>query len=167
MKNLFIPVKYKQNLNKSVINQIKKLPNKIAICYSIQFEKQALMLRDLIKNKEIIWFGQILGCSKPDMPKNTQAIILIGQGKFHSISLEHETKIPVYQIENNKLLKASEQEVKKLEKRQKASYVNYLNQNEIGVIITNKPGQQRLKLALDIKRKLKNKKKTYLFYATI
>ena len=162
MKTLFISVKSKQKLNSNMINSIsKKLPKNIAICYSIQFEQQARELKNKLKNKQITAFKQVLGCSRPIFPKNTKSIILIGQGKFHSVSLQYETKIPVYLVENNKLTKVSSQDVEKLEKKQKASYINYLNQDKIGIIITNKPGQQRLKQALKLKNKLK--KKAYLF----
>ena len=165
MKTLFIPAKSKQELDYSnIIGQLEKLPKNIAICYSIQFEHQAKALQDRLnklKSRQITAIKQVLGCSRPIFPKNTQAIILIGQGKFHSVSLEYETKIPVYLIEGDKLTKVSSQDVEKLEKKQKASYVNYLNQNKIGIIITDKPGQQKLKQALDLKKKLK--KKSYLF----
>ena len=165
MKTIFIPAKSKQKLDTNIIGKIsKQTPNKIAICYSIQFEQQAKDLQNRLnklKNKQITAFKQVLGCSKPIFPKNTQALILIGQGKFHSVSLQYETKIPVYLVENNKLTKVSQQDVEKLEKKQKASYVNYLHQDKVGILITNKPGQQRLKQAIKLKNKLK--KKTYLF----
>ena len=162
MKTIFIPTKSKQKLNIPIIlKQLEKLPNNIAICYSIQFEQQARELVNILKNKQITEFKQVLGCSKPNFPKNTQALILIGQGKFHSVSLQYETNIPVYLIENNKVIKVSSQDVEKLKKKQKASYINYLHQDKAGIIITNKPGQQRLKQALDLKKKIQ--KKTYLF----
>ena len=165
MKTLFIPAKSKQKIDYSnIIGQIGKLPKNIAICYSIQFESQAKVLRDTLnklKNKQITAFKQVLGCSRPIFPKNTQTLILIGQGKFHSVSLEYETKIPVYLIEGNKLIKVSSQDVEKLEKKQKASYANYLHQDKVGILITNKPGQQKLQKALKLKKRLK--KKSYLF----
>ena len=163
MKTIFIPVKSKQKLNLNIIGSIdKELPKNIAICYSIQFEQQAKKLQNALKNKHITAFKQVLGCSNPSFPKSTQAILLIGQGKFHSASLQYETGIQVYIIENNKLTKISKQDVEKLKKKQKASYVNYLTQNNIGILITNKPGQQKLKRALELKKNIKDKK-TYLF----
>jgi len=163
MKTIFIPVKSKQKLNLNIIGSIdKELPKNIAICYSIQFEQQAKKLQNALKNKHITAFKQVLGCSNPSFPKSTQAILLIGQGKFHSASLQYETGIQVYIIENNKLTKISKQDVEKLKKKQKASYVNYLTQNNIGILITNKPGQQKLKRALELKKNIKDKK-IYLF----
>ena len=161
MKTIFIPAKSKQKLDDNIIGKINKLPNNIAICYSIQFKQQAKEIANKLKNKQITAFKQVLGCSSPSFPKETKAILLIGQGRFHSVSLQYETGIPVYLLENNKLLEVSKQDVAKLKQNQKASYVNYLNQEKVGILITNKPGQQRLQKALKLKNKLK--KKTYLF----
>jgi len=51
-----------------------------------------------------------------------------------------------------------------LEKKQKASYVRFLNANKIGILISTKPGQENLKKALEFKKKQKLKK-SYLFIA--
>ena len=97
-----------------------------------------------------------MGCSKINFSKQTQAILLISSGKFHAISLAFESKKPVYLLEYEKLIKISKEEIEIFEKRKKASYVNFLNSEEIGVLISTKPGQQRLKKAL--KLKIPNKK---------
>jgi len=184
MKTLFIPAKLKLEINEKKIKKIsKKLPKNIAIAYYIQYENYAKQIKKLLNsNHRITNFIQILGCSKPKFPKNTKAILLISDGKFHAISLAYETKLlgsdkikninndftmteqklPVYILENNKLTKISNEEIKNLEKRHKASYINYLNSDKIGILISTKPGQYRLKKALQIENKIKNKK-SYLF----
>lgn len=162
MKTLFIPVKSKAKLNKKTINEIsKKLPKKIVICYSIQFKKQAEEIKEKIKDKNVLKLIQVLGCSNPILPKNTQAILLIGQGKFHSVSLQYETGIPVYLIENNKLILVSEKDIENLKRKEKTAYLKFLHSEEVGIIVTTKPGQQKLNKALELKKKLK--KKSYLF----
>ena len=163
MKTLFIPVKFKDKIKSSLINEIsEKLPKKIAICYSVQFENQAKEIRNNLKEKEITDFIQVLGCSNPRLKSNPEAILLIGEGKFHSVSLEYETKIPVFLVENNKLIKVSKEEVEKKEKLEKGAYLKFLNSKNVGVLITTKPGQSKLNRALELKNKLKNKK-TYFF----
>ena len=162
MKLLFIPTKEKVKLNQSLLKEIQKLPKKLAICYSIQYEDLAKEIKSKLKNKKITLFTQILGCSNPKFPKETQAILLVGEGKFHSVSLEYESGIRVYLLERNKLHKVSNLDVEKMKRNEKASYANYLHQDKVGVLITNKPGQQRLKKAIEFKKNLK-KKKTYLF----
>jgi len=164
MKTLLIPAKTKFLVNHSKILEIsKKLPKNIAIAYSIQYKDVAFEIRKIIsKNHKITKLTQVLGCSKPNFPKNTKAILLIGSGKFHAISLAFETKLPVYILDNYNLRKISKKDIEVLEKRQKASYVKFLNAEQVGILISTKPGQQNLKKALEFKKKLKDKK-SYLF----
>jgi len=163
MKVLFIPAKKISNIDKSTIFSIsKKLPINIAIAYSIQYKEQASEIKSLLgKSHKINSFTQVLGCSRPDFPKSTQAILLIGNGRFHAVSLAFESKLPVYILEDNQLTKISKKEIETLEKKQKASYVKFLHADKVGILISTKPGQQRLKQAIDIKKKLK--KQSYLF----
>jgi len=164
MKTLFIPAKYKINLDKSKISSsIKKLPTNLAIAYSIQYVSQAKEIKQILQSThKITSFIQALGCSKPKFPKNTKAILLISDGKFHAISLAFESKLPVYILENNKLNKISSKDMENLKKRQKAAYMKFLNSDKIGIIVSTKPGQQRLGKALEFKNELKEKH-SYLF----
>ncbi len=166
METLFIPAKTKNRIDKSKILEIsKKLPKNIAIAYSIQYQNITFEIKKILSesNKhKITKIIQVLGCSKPNFSKTTQAILLISSGRFHGISLAYETKLPTYILEQNKLYKVSKKDLELFEKKQKASYLKFLNSNKIGILISTKPGQQKLKQALDFKRKLKNKK-SYLF----
>ena len=163
MRTLFIPAKSRLKINKSKILEIsKKLPKNIVIAYSIQYKKIAEEVREILsKNHNILKFTQVLGCSKPQFPKNTQFILLISEGKFHAISLAIETHIPIYIFNNNNFDQISKQEIQNFEKRQKASYVKFLNANKIGILVSTKPGQENIKKALEFKKQ--TKKKSYLF----
>jgi len=163
MKTLFIPAKKISKINKSkVLAVLKKLPINIAITYSIQYQEQAREIKSLLgKSHKINSFTQVLGCSKPNFLKNTQAILLIGNGKFHATALAFESKLPVYILEDNQLTKISKKEIEVLEKKQKAAYLKFLHADKVGILVSTKPGQQRLKQAIDIKKKLK--KQSYLF----
>jgi len=164
MKTLFIPAKLKLEISNSKILPISnKLPKNIAIAYSVQYENYAKEIKNFLqKNHKIIKFVQVLGCSKLKFPKNTKAILLISDGKFHAISLACETELPVYLLENNQLIKISEKDVENLKKKQKGAYIKFLNAKKMGILVSTKPGQQNLKKALEIKNKIKNKE-TYLF----
>jgi len=159
MKHLFIPAKIKSEINPSKIQEIsKKLPKNIAIAYSIQYKNLAEQIKSLLlKNHKVTSFIQVLGCSKPKFPKQTQTILLISDGKFHALSLASNLKIPVHLFNNSKLEKISESQIKDFGKRQKSSYVNFLNSKKAGILISIKSGQQNLKNALEIKGKLKDK----------
>ena len=166
MKTIFIPAKIKRKPNYSKIKDLinKKIPeNKIAICYSNQFIEIANEL-EKVTEKQVLQKIQVLGCSSPKFSPDVEAILIIGQGKFHSVSLAYESKLPTYILEDETISKISQKEIEKLEKKEKGQYLKYLTSKKIGVIVTNKPGQQRIKKALEFKRKLKDKK-GYLFIA--
>jgi len=162
VRTIFIPAKSKATLNKSKIKDLsKKLPKDLAIAYSIQYQELAFEIRKILANHNITSIIQILGCSQPKFPKNTKAVLLIGSGRFHAVSLAYETKLPVYILEKNQLTNISEKDIELYEKKNKASYVKFLNANNIGILISTKPGQENLKRALNLKKKLK--KNSYLF----
>lgn len=162
IKTLFIPAKSKTAPNKSKIKELsKKLPKNIVIAYSIQYKELAFEVKKILASKNIIKIIQVLGCSRPKFPKKTKAVLLIGSGRFHAISLAYETKLPIYILEKNKLAKISEQDIESYKKKNKASYLKFLNAENIGVIVSTKPSQQNLQRALNLKHKLK--KNSYLF----
>jgi len=163
MKTLFIPANSKLIVDKSKILEIsKKLPKNIAIAYSIQYQNQAREIKSLLKSHNITSLTQVLGCSKPNFPKNTEAILLLSDGKFHAIALSFETKLPVFLFENNKLSEIPKEDINDLEKKQKVAYLKFLQADKVGILISTKPGQQNLKKALSLKKKLKEKQ-SYLF----
>ena len=129
MRNLFIQAKSKLTLDdESIENLISKVPKKISIAYSIQFKSLAEKVRELFsKELEVIDFVQVLGCASPKFNKKAEAIVLIGSGRFHSVSLAYESKLPVYLLENGRLELISEKEVETLEKRRKGAMMNFLN----------------------------------------
>lgn len=164
MKTLFIPAKIKSKVNKlKILGLSKKLPKNIAITYSIQYENQAKKIKQILQNShKIIQFVQVLGCSKINFPKNTDAVLLLSDGKFHGISLAVETNLPIYIIEENSLKQISKKEIENLKRKQKVAYLKFLHADRIGILISTKPGQENLKKALEFKKNLKDKK-TYLF----
>jgi len=162
MKILFIPVKCKSKLNeKNILEICKKLPENIAIAYSIQYKEIAHQIKNLLKQKSITSFVQVLGCFSSNFPKNTGAVLLITDGKFHAASLALESSLPVYILCDNQLEKISDEYIKLLKMKKKASYLKFLNSDKIGILISTKPGQENLKGALDFKKSAK--KKSYLF----
>ena len=169
MKTLFIPTYRKTELTKESLVKLHKLPKNIAIAYSIQYKPLAEEIRkELLNNKSnkhnIVNFNQVLGCSKLIIKKEIQAILLIGSGKFHAISLKLQTKIPVYLYEEGSLKEIEEKETEVIKKRRKAAYAHFLNSKTFGILVSSKPGQYRIKKAIELKNKLEKKGKTcYIF----
>ncbi len=164
MKTLFIPVKIKLKIDKVKILKISgKLPKKIAIAYPIQYKDFAYEVKKILSKKhKITRFIQVLGCLKPKFTKDTQAVLLIGSGKFHGISLAYESMLPIYIYEGNKLSKISKKDTEIFEGKNKASYLKFLNSEKIGILVSIKPGQENFRKTLELKKRLKNKK-SYIF----
>lgn len=165
MKKLFVPCKINKNLDKSKISQLKNIQKNISIFYSIQYEDIAKDIKkNLSDSHNILNFSQVLGCSKPSISEKTEVILLISSGKFHGISLAYETKKPVFIFDNYNLKKISKKEIGNFEAKKKTSYLNYLNSEKIGILISTKPGQNKIKKALELKDKIKDKE-VYFFIA--
>jgi len=160
---LYIPAIQKLDI-KLAKTEINKLPKKIFLTYSIQYKKLAENIKkQLQSNKiEIRGFKQVLGCSKIN---TNLPILLVSTGKFHAQNLMLQLKIPIlYILENNKIIKISEKEIKTVENKKKTALMKFLKADSIGILVSTKPGQNRLKDALKLKNKLeKQGKKTYIF----
>lgn len=164
MKKIFVPIYSNLNsLPKNFSSIFNTLPKEIALFYSVQFKSLAQnFYSSLSENKKITLFSQVLGCSRPKIPKETKAILLVGEGRFHAISLAYESNLPVYIYEKENIVKISQEEINKISSLQKSALLNYLSCDKVGIIISTKPGQSYFKQALDFKNSLKEKK-GYLF----
>jgi len=163
MKILFIDTISKRKFDENAMRDLEKLPKNLVIVYSIQYKKIVKEVeKKLKKNHNILKVVQVLGCSKPKIPSKTDAILLIGEAKFHGVSLFYETGIKVYLLENNKVIEISKDDVDILEKKKKGAKLKFLNSKNVGIIVSTKPGQEKINRAIDFSKKLKNKK-GYLF----
>ncbi len=157
MKKTFILTKSKKEFNLENL-KINDLPKQLALVYSSQYINIAKQVKKHLEsnNFKITFFSQVLGCSKPKFPKETQTILLISDGKFHGVSLAYESSLPVY-LYNHKLEKISEKQVEDLKKKQKVAQVKFLNSKKAGIVISTKSGQQRIDKAIKLKNKIKDK----------
>jgi len=160
MKKIFIQARAKYELNKFKLLQLStELPENLAIVYSIQFKDMAFEVKEIFsQHHNITSFIQVVGCSKVNFPKETEAVLLIGSGRFHAVSLAFESKLPVYIFNSNTLEKISSKDIHHLEKEHKTAYLKFLNSEKIGVLISTKPGQQKLVNSLNLKARFKNKR---------
>ncbi len=178
MKMLFIEAKYKGNIELGK-GTIDKLPENIGLVTTVQFAEQ---LKDIKKqlekqNKKIfigkgkqIYEGQILGCdisSAEKIKDNIDCFLYIGSGQFHPLALT-KTKKKIFTFNPlTKIFKElSKQEIENYLKRRKGAYLKYLSSKNIGIIVSTKPGQKKLKEAIELKEKLGKKgKNSYIFIA--
>ncbi|NCN87106.1 hypothetical protein GW932_04690 [archaeon] len=165
MKTLFVNalIKKEPDYGKIVLAINSLNENNFAICYSNQFSDIANEVSKRVE-KKIVEKMQVLGCSNPKFSKETEAILFFGEGKFHSVSLAYESKLPTYIITQSSVEEVSKDEIEKMQKKEKGALLKYLMSEKIGILVTTKPGQNRLKRALEFKNKLKEKK-GYIFIA--
>jgi len=157
MKTMFIPALLHEKLDKKLASRlVRELPDKVALVYSIQYKNMANELKVLL-GKKVCYFSQVLGCSKPKLPKNTETVLLIGEAKFHGIGLALETKLPVYVYNNKQLTKILDKDIAKLKQKNKGMMLKFHNSKKIGILISTKPGQFRLKQVQSLKSKYPKK----------
>ncbi len=168
-KTIFVPARRKIDLDKTSLAEIsKELPKNLAVVYSIQYEPLAKKVKEFLSGShKVLLFRQVLGCSSLKLPPRVEAVLLVGSGKFHALGLASSLNVPIYLLWENNFLKISEEEIKKFRARKKAAYMNYLASSKIGILVSLKRGQQRLKQAFELKKKIekKEKKRAYLFLA--
>ncbi len=183
MKTLFIESRLK-NIKLILSKQeIAKLPKKLILCYTIQYKLIAESIKKQLElNKiKILSFKQVLGCSnlnnKPNFPisknlldflgqeKILFPVLYIGTGKFHAINLYLQaSELYILDIVNNHISKVPVQDIEKIKAKKRASLLKFLNAEKIGILVSTKPGQENIKKAIELKKKLKNKgKQVFVF----
>jgi 2-(3-amino-3-carboxypropyl)histidine synthase len=164
MKKIFIEAKYKGSIDASKI-KADKLPAKLGLATSVQFVdfldeikeyledhgKKVLIEKGLQKYK-----GQILGCEQSAAVKlraMVDAFLYIGDGAFHPIGIALKTGKEVFTFNpsNNDFSKVEKKEIEKIKMQRKAQLLKFHSSKEIGVIVSTKPGQNRLEQARKLK----------------
>jgi len=158
MKKIFLELQKKSLLKEISEKTFRELPNEIFIAYSVQYKTLAKRIRNILKDKKIVGFQQVLGCSS--INSKSKNILLIGSGLFHAYNLFKQNN-SIWIFEEDHLKKVSAEDFLEFEKIKKVSLVNYLNAKTVGIIVSTKPGQQNLKKAINFSKE--QNKKFYLF----
>ena len=177
METLFIPVKYAGKVDLSNINA-DKLPKKIGIVTTAQFLDN---IKDIInylkKNDKEVFIdkdkqrnlGQILGCDISAAAKiqdKINAFLYVGSGEFHPLGVALQTKKEVFTFNpvSGVFFKLDEKEIEDYKKIRKVKCVRFLHADNIGILVSTKPGQNSYKKALEIKEKLEEKGKNCFIF---
>jgi 2-(3-amino-3-carboxypropyl)histidine synthase len=171
MKTIFIKAKSNEPVLPVVEKALRILPDKIGLVTTIQHEhklKEAKKLLEKHKKTAVIG-GVVLGCdvsAAKNIANKVDAFLYMGTGEFHPLGIALETGKPVI-VANPASGNASgidKKDVEKIKSRRKGSYLKFLTAKNIGILVSTKPGQNKLKQALALKKKLKNKN-SYIFIA--
>ena len=119
-----------------------------------------------------VYETQVLGCDQSaagNIKDKVDAFLYIGDGNFHPLGVALKTKKPVFCFNpiTEKFIKIKKTDIAKIEKRKKANYLKFLSSDNIGILVSTKPGQQNLKKAIRLKKKMKNKKCYILLFDTL
>ncbi|MBR9691931.1 hypothetical protein GOV06_04035 [Candidatus Woesearchaeota archaeon] len=171
MKGIFIEAKHIGSITKSVEKSLKLLPKKVGLITTSQHKHELKKAKKIIEKagKKAVIGGQILGCDASAAVKiknKVDAFLYIGSGRFHPIEVQLETgkKVVMANPLTDEARVLEKKEVEKLKKQEKGALIKFLSSKEIGILVSTKPGQNRLKKALELKKKLKDKN-CYVFMA--
>lgn len=172
-KNVFyLPLKYsvgKKTLERLSVRAAEKIRRagfrKIGLVCTAQYlshlstvkktlEKQGLKV--YIGKSDFMAGGQVLGCnvqSASSIQGKTGCFLFIGDGQFHPLGVAIETKKPVFTLDplNKRINRVSESESEKAMRAHLARIGIAKNAKNFGVMVSTKPGQFRLKEALELK----------------
>ena len=174
MKLAFVDVRYKEHI---VLPEpfLSSLPQKVILFLNIQFHHQYDALKKQIEDTERTvltvrpkhaWHqGQVLGCSTEDWSDlHAEGFVYIGDGLFHPKALlfRNNEKVFMYdpKIRKHKIL--TKDDVANIERARKAGMASFYSSKNIGVLITTKYGQSRMKPALKLQEKYPDKTFYYL-----
>jgi len=177
MKTIFIHSKYTGKVDLSKI-ELDKLPKKLGLVTTTQFlDKTTEIIEYLEKNGKEVFIdklkqrneGQLLGCDVGAASKiqdKVDAFLYIGSGEFHPLGVAMQTKKDVFTFNpvSNVFNKLNKEEIENYKKIKKIKYTKFLSADNIGIMVSIKPGQYSYRRALEIKEKLeKDGKKCFVF----
>ena len=173
MKQLFIEAKAKiDNINLAK-KDINKLPKRIGLASTVQFVDCVKDIKKILeKNKKKCVLGkgkqkykpQVLGCefsAAGNVKDKVDAFLYIGSGEFHPIGIALNTgkKVFCFNPAFNSFSEIKEKEIEKIRKKRKAALIKFISSKRVGILVSTKSGQQNLKQAIKLKKRLKEKGK--------
>ena len=174
MKTVFIPAKCEGNV-KLEKNIIDKLPKRIGLVTTVQFVDHLDDIKNqLEKHNKIVsigkgkqqYKGQILGCdlsAAESIADKVDCFLYFGSGKFHPIGLALNTKKEVFILAPviHSFSRIKKEDIEDYKKQRKVALMKFYSADNVGILVSTKPGQNNLKKAIELKKKLK--KNCYIF----
>jgi len=173
MKTMFIEARSDIAV-KLLAKQVKALPSPVGLFATVQYVHKIDNIKAQLEKagKEVKLFrgphskypGQILGCSIRRF-RGVKSFLFVGDGVFHPLALGIRNSEPVYTFnpQTGMFGQVTAQMMKKYEQRRQVGISKYLYSDRIGILVSTKPGQNRLALALELKKK--TKKQAHIFIA--
>ena len=176
MKLFFIPAKAK--VGSSLSFQTKDLPDRLGLVSTIQFVDSLKGIKSYLEKSgkkafigksKSLEIGQVLGCNAEaasSIQGKVDAFLYIGTGIFHPLAVSLATGKPVFVLnpETNQISRLDENAIAKAKAMKKTQQIKFLSADTFGILVSTKPGQNKTKQALALKKKLEHEgKKAYIF----
>ncbi len=178
MKTIFVEARSKEKVGLPA-SAIKELPAKIAVFTTVQFIDSVGAIKKqlegagktvlLLKPKHSKYEGQLLGCGIEKFSGKFDAFLYVGDGAFHPMALMLKNSKPVFAFNpyTRQLRQIDDGEAKKIQGRVKAALAKFHSADNVGVLLSTKPGQARWKEAFLLEKKFPDKKFYYIVFDTI
>ena len=176
MKVLYIEARSKKEIPLARLAEIKE--QKIGLITTVQHLSQLQRVKAELERlgKEVFLAkgtltqheGQILGCDVNAGAKVAQqidAFLYLGSGDFHPLHLAFRVHKPLYLLSaEGEFEYLPQPRIDKFLKQKKAAYLHFLHEDKVGVLVTVKPGQENLRMAMMLKERLEKKgKQAFVF----
>jgi len=164
MKIMFVKAKSNIDLLPVVEKALPLLGEKIGLITTVQHLHKIKEVKEFLKKnmKKVIMGGQILGCNLKNAERimnKVDCFLYIGTGRFHPFGALLHTKKRIICADplTNSVTMIDEKYFEAVEKNRRIAYMKFLHADNIGVIISTKPGQFNLANARSLEKKYKDK----------
>ncbi|HII30190.1 TPA: hypothetical protein HA317_03985 [Candidatus Woesearchaeota archaeon] len=161
---LFVEARYKRKTCFKAA-WVRRLPKRIGLAATLQFigicrEVKALLKANgrevsLIRGSKSCHDCQVLGCDLVMPTPEADAILFIGDGEFHAmaIALKSRCDVDVYVFNpvSARFFCYDKARLDRVKRRRRGAIMRFLSSKRLGVLVSTKPGQCRLKDALKLK----------------
>lgn len=151
------------------LEAISKIPQPVGVFTSVQFLDR---LKDFAKDIKGIPAGQVLGCKTDAVDRvasKVASFLYIGSGRFHPLGAAISTGRPVFCFDPSTKVfsRIEDSEIEAQSTRRRGAVMRFLNSTRVGVLVSTKPGQNKVDQALAFKRACKDKEVTIFAFDTL
>ena len=178
MKTFFIEAKLHESILLSEEN-ISKMPQKVGLVTNIQHVHKLNELKEqlekagktvtIIKGFHSMNPGQMYGCDFPANADETiDCMLFVGTGKFHPRGIfDLKKQVFLYDPINKIFEELDQSDADTFDKRKKVAFTKFLHSQNIGILVSTKPGQLHMKAGEALQRIYPDKKYYYLVCDTV
>ena len=168
MKLAFVDVRYNKPVTLPA-GFIEQLPPKVILFLNIQFHQQYPEIKRQIEatGREVLtvrpkhaWHdGQILGCSVEKWSAGQEGFVYVGDGLFHpkAVIFENDEPVFIYDPKTGKQKVLTKKDLEQVERARKGAIAAFHAATSVGLLVTTKYGQTRLREALDLRQRYPDK----------